>query len=110
KLKDDGKVTRTPLREAFAEKENAKKVAAAFLGFVAAQGAVWYLTYFHSQTFLERMLGMPGASVNRVMVVMTLLSAPLYVFFGWLSDRIGRKPVMMGGMLLALVAFYPGFH
>ena len=110
KLRDDGQVTRTPLREAFAAKESLKMVSVAFFGFMAAQGAVWYCTYFYIQTFLERMLGLPGASVNIVMVVMTLVSVPLYIFFGWLSDRAGRKPVMMGGMLLALVAYFPGFH
>jgi MFS family permease len=110
KLKQEGNVTRTPLRDAFLERESLKKVSTAFFGFMAAQGAVWYCTYFYVQTFLERMLGIPGATVNVVMVVMTLVSVPLYIFFGWLSDRAGRKPVMMGGMLLALIAYFPGFH
>ena len=110
KLKEDGNVTKTPLREAFAQKESVKKVCTAFFAFMSAQGAVWYCTYFYAQTFLERTLGLPGATVNIVMVVMTLVSVPLYIFFGWLSDRRGRKPVMMAGMLLALIAYFPGFH
>ncbi|HEU4704231.1 MAG TPA: MFS transporter, partial [Sphingomicrobium sp.] len=57
-----------------------------------------------------RSLGVPEPTVNLLLIVMTLVSAPLYVFFGWLSDRIGRKPVLVGGMLLALLLYLPGFH
>ena len=110
KLKEDGEVTKAPLREAFADRANLKIVLIAFFAFMAAQGAVWYSTFFYSQVYLEKMLGMAGASVNLVIMVMTLVSAPLYVMFGALSDRIGRKKVMVGGMLLALVAYIPGYH
>jgi MFS family permease len=110
KLKEEGEVTKTPLREAFADRKNLKIVLIAFFAFMAAQGAVWYSTFFYSQVYLERTLGMPGASVNAVIMVMTIVSAPLYVFFGWLSDRIGRKKVMVAGMLLALIAYIPGYH
>jgi len=110
KLKEEGEVTKTPLREAFADRKNLKIVLIAFFAFMAAQGAVWYSSFFYIQVFLERQLGMAGASVNLVIMVMTVVSAPLYVFFGWLSDRIGRKKVMVGGMLLALVAYVPGYH
>jgi MFS family permease len=110
KLKAEGAVTRTPLREAFGERKNLKIVLVAFFAFMAAQGAVWYSSFFYSQVFLERTLGMAGASVNWVIMIMTIVSAPLYVFFGWLSDRWGRKKVMVGGMTLALVAYIPGYH
>jgi len=110
KLKDEGAVTKAPLREAFAERGNLKLVLVAFFAFMAAQGAVWYSTFFYSQVFLEKTLGMAGATVNLVIMAMTILSAPLYVLFGWLSDRVGRKPVMVGGMLLALIAYIPGYH
>ena len=110
KLKEEGGLTKAPLREAFAERGNLKLVLIAFFAFMAAQGAVWYTTFFYSQVFLEKTLGMPGATVNLVIMAMTILSAPLYVFFGWLSDRIGRKRVMVAGMALALVAYVPGFH
>ena len=110
KLKEDGEVSKAPLREAFADRANLKIVLIAFFAFMAAQGAVWYSTFFYSQVYLEKMLGMAGASVNLVIMVMTLVSAPLYVMFGALSDRIGRKKVMVGGMLLALVAYIPGYH
>jgi len=110
KLQAEGGTTKTPLREAFAERANLKLVLIAFFGFMAAQGAVWYSTFFYSQVFLEKLLGMAGATVNLVIMAMTIVSAPLYVLFGWLSDRLGRKKVMIAGMALALVAYIPGYH
>ena len=110
KLKEEGDVCHTPLREAFAERQSLKRVAIAFFGIMCAQGAVWYCTFFYMQVYLERSLGVPGPIVNLLVIVMTLVSAPLYVFFGWLSDRLGRKPVMLAGMLLALVLYFPGFQ
>jgi MFS family permease len=110
KLKEEGTVTKTPLREAFANRASLKRVAIAFFGIMCAQGAVWYFAFFYMQVFLEKSLGVPGATKDMLLIVMTLVSAPLYVFFGWLSDRVGRKPVMLAGMLLALALYFPGSH
>jgi MFS family permease len=110
KLKEEGDVSTAPLREAFGRWDNLKRVLIAFFGIMCAQGAVWYLSFFYVQVFLTRSLGVPEATKDSLVLAMTVVSAPLYVFFGWLSDRIGRKPVMIGGMLLALIAYYPGFH
>ena len=110
KLKDEGELSHAPLRESFAQKDNLKRVLIAFFGIMCAQGAVWYFTFFYIQVFLERSLGVPAATKDMLLIVMTLVSAPLYVFFGWLSDKIGRKPVMLGGMLLALALYFPGSH
>ena len=110
KLKDQGDVTKAPLRESFAKWDNLKRVLIAFFGIMCAQGAVWYCAFFYVQVFLTRSLGVPEATKDMLILIMTAVSAPLYVFFGWLSDRVGRKPVMIGGMLLALIAYYPGFQ
>jgi MFS family permease len=110
KLREDGEVASAPLREAFTRRKSLKRVAVAFFGIMCAQGAVWYFSFFYIQVFLERSLGLPAETKDMLLIVMTVVSAPLYVYFGWLSDRIGRKPVMVGGMLLALVLYFPASH
>ena len=110
RLKAEGEVSKTPLREAFARRESLRNVAIAFFGIMCAQGAVWYFTFFYMQVFLEKSLGVAATTKDLLLIIMTLVSAPLYVFFGWLSDRVGRKPVMLGGMLLALALYFPGSH
>jgi MFS family permease len=110
KLKEEGNVATAPFRESFGRRDNLKRVLVAFFGIMCAQGAVWYLSFFYVQVFLTKSLGVPEGTKDALVLGVTALSAPLYVFFGWLSDRVGRKPVMLGGMLLALAAYYPGFH
>jgi MFS family permease len=110
RLREEGDVTKAPLREAFGNWKNLKRVLIAFFGIMCAQGAVWYFTFFYMQVFLEKSLGLPAATKDLLLIVMTVVSAPLYVYFGWLSDRVGRKPVMIGGMLLALVLYFPASH
>jgi MFS family permease len=110
RLRDEGDVTKAPLREAFGNWRSLKRVLIAFFGIMCAQGAVWYFTFFYLQVFLEKSLGLPSQTKDLLLIVMTVVSAPLYVYFGWLSDRVGRKPVMVGGMLLALVLYFPASH
>jgi MFS family permease len=110
KLREQGEITRAPLREAFGNWRNLRQVLIAFFGIMSAQGAVWYFTFFYLQVFLEKSLGVPSQTKDLLLIVMTVVSAPLYVYFGWLSDRVGRKPVMVGGMLLALVLYFPASH
>jgi len=71
---------------------------------------VWYTIFFYSQTFMERILKLDPNTVTSLVLAATGISAPLYVFFAWLSDKVGRKPVMLMGMLIAVVGFFPGFH
>jgi len=110
KLVAENRVTKAPLREAFGERENLRRVLIAFFGIMFAQGAVWYFTFFYLQVFLEKSLGVSASMKDLLLVVMTIVSAPLYVFFGWWSDRIGRKPIIVGGMALALLLYFPGSH
>src|SRR3954471_24691402 len=110
RIREEGDIAKAPLREAFGTKKNLKRVFIAFFGIMCAQGAVWYFTFFYMQVFLEKLVGLPSQTKDLLLIVMTVVSAPLYVYFGWLSDRIGRKPVMLGGMLLALVLYFPASH
>jgi len=110
KLREEGEVSKAPLREAFTTRDSLRRVAIAFFGIMCAQGAVWYFAFFYMQVFLEKSLGVPAATKDMLLIIMTVASAPLYVFFGWLSDRVGRKPVMLAGMLLALALYFPGSH
>ncbi len=110
KMKEEGEHSKAPFKEAFGNWPNLKIVLIALVAIMFAQGAVWYTVFFYAQTFMERFLKVPPATINTLMLTATAVSAPLYVFFGWLSDKAGRKAVMLFGMSLMLVAYFPGFH
>jgi MFS family permease len=79
-------------------------------GLMMAQGVVWYTGHFYVQIFIERILKVDQATVNWLMLSVVAISAPFYVLFAWLSDTWGRKPIMLFGMVLMLLAYFPGFH
>ena len=110
KLKAEGGESKAPFAEAFGQWPNLKLVLLALFGIMAAQGAVWYTGFFYTQTFMEKFLKVEPATINLLMMAAVAVSAVLYVVFGWLSDRLGRKPVMLFGMTLMLIAYFPGFH
>ncbi len=110
-VKAAGEQSRAPFAEAFGRWGNLRIVLTALVAIMCAQGAAWYTVFFYAeQVFLERFLKVAPATGNGLLMLVTLVSAPLYVFFGWLSDNVGRKWVLWGGMTLAVVFFFPGFH
>jgi MFS family permease len=110
KMKDAGEHSRAPYADAFGRWPNLKLVLIAFFGLMTAQGAFWYTVFFYSEVFLEKFLKLDGAYANLMILIAAIVSAPLYVFFGWLSDKLGRKWIMWFGMTLGLVSLYPAFH
>jgi MFS family permease len=110
-LKAEGRETRAPYSEAFGQWSNLRMVLAVLVAFMFAQGAAWYTLFFYAeQVFLERFLKLDPLTGTKLLIAATVASAPCYIFFGWLSDKVGRKWVMWGGMTLALLAFFPGFR
>ncbi len=109
-MKAEGGGSKAPYAESFGQWKNLKIVLLALAAIMSAQGAVWYTAFFYVQTFLGTFLKVEAATINTLLMIATAVSAVLYVVFGWLSDKIGRKPVMLAGMTLMLIAYFPGFH
>lgn len=110
KMKEEGKTSKAPLTEAFGKWPNLKLVLIALIGAVAGQAVVWYTGQFYALFFLEKMMKVDGATTNILIAIALALATPFFVFFGWLSDKIGRKPIIMAGCLLAAVTYFPLFN
>jgi MFS family permease len=108
-MKAEGNVSKAPYAEVFLKWSNMRLVLLALFSFLLSQGAIWWCAFFYSQIFLESFVKLPAMWGNIILIGATFVSIPLYVFFGWLSDRVGRKPVLLFGMVLALVAMFPAF-
>jgi MFS family permease len=110
KLKNEGQISKRAYAESFLEWRNLKIVLLVFFSITMAQGVVWYTGFFYTQSFLEHVLKIDSLTVNVLMLAAVALSAPLYVFFAWLSDKVGRKPVMLFGMVMMLGLYFPGYQ
>ena len=105
--KKEGKTSKNPLKESFGNKFNFKFVLLALFGAVMGQGVIWYTGQFYAMSFMQKVMNIESAQVDSMMAIALFLATPLFVLFGWLSDKVGRKPIMMIGMLLAIIAYRP---
>jgi MFS family permease len=109
KMVDEGTTSKAPLTESFGRWSNLKLVLLALGGLTAGQAVVWYTGQFYSLFFLEKMLKVDGILTNEFVAIALLLGTPFFVVFGWLSDKIGRKPIILAGCLLAVLTYFPIF-
>ena len=110
KIKDEGKSSKAPLTEAFGQWANAKFAVVALLGLVAGQAVVWYTGQFYALFFLQNILRVDMFTANVLIAWSLILGTVGFVVFGSLSDRIGRKPIILAGMLIAAVTYFPVFN
>jgi len=110
KMKAEGKGSTTPLKDSFGKWPNLKLVLIALVGLTAGQAVVWYTGQFYALFFLERVMKVEASLANILIAIALLLATPFFVFFGWLSDKIGRKPIILAGCLIAALTYFPLFQ
>jgi len=109
KMKAEGRTSKAPLTESFGQWKNLKIVILALIGLTAGQAVVWYSGQFYALFFLTQALKVDGATANILVAVSLLVGTPFFIVFGALSDKIGRKPIIMAGCLLAALTYFPVF-
>ncbi len=107
RLKASGKTSQTPIRDSFGNPENRKIVLIALFGATAGQGVIWYTGQFYALYYLQTVLKINAITANQIIALALVLGTPFFIVAGWLSDKIGRKPIMMTGHLLAIVFYFP---
>ncbi|MBO9576536.1 MAG: MHS family MFS transporter [Sphingobium sp.] len=110
RMKAQGQTSKAPLTEAFGNWSNLRIVLIALLGAVMGQAVVWYTGQFYALFYLEKILKVDGATTNILIAIALGIGTPFFIFFGWLSDRIGRKPIILTGCALAALTYFPLFH
>lgn len=110
RMKAEGRGSPTPLKDSFGRWPNLKLVLLALFGLAAGQAVVWYAGQFYALFFLEKTLKVDPALANVLVAIALLLATPFFVFWGWLSDKVGRKPIILTGCLLAALTYFPLFH
>src|SRR5476649_287249 len=110
KMVAEGKQSKRPLGEAFGEWKNAKIAILALLGATAGEAVVWYGGQFYALFFLTQTIKVPAVNAQIMIALGLLIGTPCFILFGWLSDRIGRKPIMMAGFAIAAVTYFPIFQ
>lgn len=106
-MRATGKASKHPLRDSFLVPENRNLVLLALFGATAGQGVVWYTGQFYALYYLQTVLKVDFVLANKVIAYALLFGTPFFVFFGWLSDKIGRKWIMLGGMVIACLTYVP---
>jgi MFS family permease len=106
-IKSSGMASASPLIEAFTHWDNLKRVLISLFGATAGQGVVWYTGQFYALFYLQSILNVHQTSANYIVAIALLMGMPLFVFFGWLSDRVGRKWIIMAGLFLAVLSYFP---
>src|SRR6516165_681378 len=110
RMVDEGKQSKRPLTEAFGQWSNAKIAIIALLGATAGEAVVWYGGQFYALFFLTQTLKVPSTSAWIMIAIALAIATPCFILFGWLSDKIGRKPIMLAGFALAVVTYFPIFQ
>ncbi|HEY0844733.1 MAG TPA: MFS transporter, partial [Noviherbaspirillum sp.] len=109
KMKAEGKTSKAPISESFGQWKNLKIVILALVGLTAGQAVVWYTGQFYALFFLTQTLKVDGATANLLIAASLVIGTPFFIVFGALSDKVGRKPIIMGGCLIAAVTYFPIF-